>query len=353
MEFLLYMNNFNEIKKFILKIATVIIIPLLLTGVICYNVDAFSTLHPLDVRIRGNDINRNYVKTYYVVHNPKKFNSYIFGSSRVGNIHVEKIKNEKCYNMYYGKGVPKENLYSIISLIESGCTINKIYLGVDSYSYTEEYTIHDNEPLRATYRHLKANPLKFIELYYDLSIAVRTIKEQLISGEDVEESSNEIFYKYGWNHDYGETSDYDFDKASPTIGNANYLYETLEDIKAIKKVCDENDVELIVFTNPMHYITYEASLDVGYLDFLKGLAKIATYYNFSGYNDITTNNKNYYETSHYTAETSDMIIDIVWNGKEYSELLEQGFGYKVTKNNIDELIDILIEEREEYLKNTK
>lgn len=59
---------------------------------------------------------------------------------------------------------------------------------------------------------------------------------------------------------------------------------------------------------------------------------------------------NYYETSHYTLETSDILIDVIWNGKEYPELLDQGFGYKVTKNNVDELINILIEGREEYLK---
>ena len=324
-------------------------VPILLIGIICYEVDTFNTLHPLNVRMNGNEINKNYVKMVYVLNNPKKFNSYIFGSSRIGNIHVENIKNERCYNMYYGKGVPKENLNNIKTLIENNCDVEKIYLGVDSYSYTEDYTIHNSEPLRSNYEYLKSHPLKFIEMYFDMSLAIRTIKEQYINNSNEEYGTNEVFYKYGWNHDYREESEYDFSNAEATMGNAYFLDETLQDIKEIKKLCDDNGIELTVFTNPMYYVTYEASLDVDYYRFLKELALITPYYNFSGYNSITIDSNNYYETSHYKAETSDLLIDIMWNDKTYDELLEEGFGLFVTSDNVDNLLNLLANNRDKYL----
>ena len=325
------------------------IIPLLLTGIICYRVDVFNTLHPLDVRMNGNEINKNYVKMTYVLNNPNKFDTFIFGSSRIGNIHVEKITNERCYNMYYGKGVPRENLNNIKTLIKNNYNVKKIYLGVDSYSYTEDYSVHNEEPLRSNYEYLRKHPIKFIEMYYDLSLAIRTLKEQYINGENDDYGTNEIFYKYGWNHDYGENVEFDFSNAEALIGGSYLLDETLQDIRELKILCDENDIELIVFTNPMYYVTYEASLDVDYYEFLKKLADITPYYNFSGYNSITTNSDNYYETSHYKAETSDLLIDIIWNHKKYDDLINEGFGLYVTQDNVDYLLNLLQDNRTKYL----
>lgn len=347
------MDNFKEIKKFILKIVAYITLPIVITIIVCYEVDVFNVLHPLNVRINENEVNKNYVKMTYILNNPNKYNTFVFGSSRVGHIHVDKIIKERCYNMFYSEAVPKENYDNIKTLINSGYKIDKIYLGVDSYSYTLDYSDHNSEPAFATYEYLKTHPLKFIDMYFNLSITARSIKQHMLGEIKTTNGSNEILYKYGWNwlFDYGMTSGFDPKGVKPTIGDCNYIEETLEDIRAIKNLCDKNDIELIVFTNPMYCITYEASLNVDYYNFLKGLAEITPYYNFSGYNDITTDTKCYYEASHFTPETSDMLIEVMWNGKEYPKLLNQGFGFKVTKNNVGELIETLIKGREEYLKN--
>jgi hypothetical protein len=79
----------------------------------------------------------------------------------------------------------------------------------------------------------------------------------------------------------------------------------------------------------------------GYLDFLYRLSDITEYYNFSGVNDVTTDNSLYWETSHYKMEVGDMIIDTIFNNKTDEQLHEQGFGYYVTKDNRDALFTIL------------
>ncbi len=122
----------------------------------------------------------------------------------------------------------------------------------------------------------------------------------------------------------------------------------LRDMREIKKLCDENNIELIVFTNPMYYITHVRSLEIGYLNFLKGLADITDFYNFSGLNEITMNNNNYIDTSHYRAEIGDLIIDVIWNGKKFDGLYNQGFGMKINRDNINELIHLLKSQWQNY-----
>ena len=54
--------------------------------------------------------NLNYVKTSYISNNKNKYNSFLFGSSRVGTISVEKIKNGRYYNMSISSGLLAEEL---------------------------------------------------------------------------------------------------------------------------------------------------------------------------------------------------------------------------------------------------
>ncbi|MBR1657910.1 MAG: hypothetical protein IJ697_05535 [Synergistaceae bacterium] len=167
--------------------------------------------------------------------------------------------------------------------------------------------------------------------------------------------NNEIFYKYGWWCEYGRaaTIDWEKDKLEPSVGktaNENILPNALKDVQEIVKICEEYDIEFILFTNPVHNVTYRASVQENYLEFLEGFAKITDFWNFSGLNDVTLNNDNYLETSHYKAEVGDLIIDIMCSGKSYPKLQRQGFGVKVTRENAKEFISLLKQQAEEYEK---
>jgi len=77
-------------------------------------------------------------------------------------------------------------------------------------------------------------------------------------------------------------------------------------------------------------------------DFLSRLSEITDYYNFSGINDITANNDNYLEASHYKAKVGNLIIDTIFNNKTDKNLLSQGFGYYVTTETKNEFINLLL-----------
>lgn len=326
-------------KKFIAIILAYCLVFAVIPAAFCVYVDPYNVMHPLDMRTTGVEPNKNFIKMTYILKNPDKFDSFVFGSSRVGNIHVENIPDEHCYNMTYSNGLPKEHLDNIKTFVKNGIIPKKIYLGVDSLSYTSDPA--DNlVGYRLPYEYLTENSLEFLKNYLDPAVVGRAAL-QVMSKSDTKEKDNTRFYEYGWNSDYNKKTKYDFKNAEASIGQVMRMEETLAEIEEIVRVCKENSIELIVFTNPMYSVTYEASLERDYLVFLEKLAEITDYYNFSGYNEITVSPKNFIDSSHYTAEVSDMLIDCMCRNKVYDKLYSQGFGWKVTKDNADELIAIL------------
>ncbi|MDE5775819.1 MAG: hypothetical protein K2H67_02950, partial [Treponemataceae bacterium] len=76
-------------KKFLLKLAIIAFpfLTLALTlSLLNMHYDTFNVFHWKNIRFTSAEPNKNFVKTQYIIHNPKKFNAFIFGSSRVANI---------------------------------------------------------------------------------------------------------------------------------------------------------------------------------------------------------------------------------------------------------------------------
>ncbi len=327
-------------KKFLIKLLIYCIIFTLVPAAVCAVGDPYNVMHPLSIRQNGVEPNKNYIKMTYILNNPEKFDSFVFGSSRVGNIHVENIPDEHCYNMTYSYGAPEQHLANIKTFVENGITPKRIYIGIDSLSYTADPS-ENMIGYRLPYEYLTENPFVFLKTYLDPAVVGRAILTVRKTDKEAAEAYAHRFYEYGWNRDYNYKTTYDFSKAEPEIGRMMRIEETLEDISEIVKICNDNRIELVIFTNPMYSVTYEASLDTSYLEFLRKLADITPYYNFSSYNGITTDSKNYIDSSHYTAEVSDMLIECMCNGKRYDGLYEQGFGQYVTAENADSFIELL------------
>lgn len=327
-------------KRFIKKLALYLVAFLAVDVCLCAMVDPYNVMHVSSIRDNGVEPNKNYIKMTYILKNPDKFDAFVFGASRVGSLHVEKITGERCYNMTYSAGLPREHLANIKTLLNAGVVPKKIYLGVDSFSYTEDPDLHFHQPLRIPYEYLKENRIEFFKEYFDPAVAFNAL-EQVIFGHTPTEDYAERFYAYGWDIDYRRETAYDFEKAMPDIGQDMRPSETLAEIAEIAALCRENGIELVVFTNPMYKVTHRASLERDYLAFLKGLAAVTPFYNFSGYNAVTVDSGNYIDSSHYNAEIGDMLIDCMCSGARYDGLYEEGFGVYVTQDNIDDLIELL------------
>lgn len=344
-------------RKFLLKVSIFVMYALLLHIIVCVWVDPFNVFHWDNIRVNGVTPNKNYIKMKYILANPDKFDSFIFGSSRVGAIHNDKIQGEIFYNMTCPSGIPEWHLMNIKTFLKNGIYPKKIYIGIDSLSYIEVGSKLIDDPMRCPYEYFADNIFHFVKIYFDPAMINSLLDVWLGKQEGL---SAEIFYKYGWDIPYKREVKFNWsnkrnlipayglnayaDKKAAIASALEYLLETIE-------ICRVNNIELILFTNPMHYITYMGSVkDKDYFKFLEGLAEISDFWNFSSLNDITLSNNNYLETSHYKAEVGDLMIDIMCNGKSYPELQAQGFGVKVTRENVKDFIAMIKKQAEDYEK---
>jgi len=328
----------NFIKKILIFAAVCVVISIIPSVII----DPYNVFHWKKVTDNGVEPNKNYIKMKYILSNPDKFDTYLFGSSRVGAIHVEKIEGEKCYNMTYSAGMPDEHLKNLKTFFENGIYPERVYIGVDSFAYSIDADRHIEEPMRCPYEDLDV--INFIKLYIAPHVAMDSLQTSYEARMDKTDNYDEIFYEYGWWCDYGEPAIPDDDNLAPFIGGDYYMDEAIETIREIKELCDANNVEVIFFTNPMFYTTYQASVSKHYYEFLERLAGVTDFYNFNCYNEFNISKSNFTDTSHYNAEVGDMIINVITKGEKYDGLYQSGFGQYITKDNVDDLLTVLREQ---------
>lgn len=326
-------------KKFLRKIAPFILFILTLEIAIPMIVDPYNVFHWKRIRDNGVEPNSNYIKMQYILHNPDKFDSFLFGSSRTGFINVEKIPEGNWYNMSYSEGLPQEHLENLRELIAHGIIPKNVMIGVDNISCFVDPSIHDKQFYRIPYP--RTNKPAFYANYFSIRgvlLSLKTIREHEVNDSDYVEryyrsgcSKRNPSLKTTWEGDAPYWEDYYRD----------YMSEAVLSIRQTAQLCEEYGINLIVFTNPIYYKTYEESKNFGYEVFLEWISDPTDYYNFSGINDITTDQSNYYEASHFKEEVGDMIIDRIFNGVTDETLESQGFGYYVTVENLKEFQEAL------------
>ncbi len=327
-------------KKFIYKVSFFLAICFLVTVCFPMILDPYNVFHPRNIRDNGVEPNRHYIKMIHVVEHPDKFDGLLFGSSRVGAVHVDRIPSGKVYNMAYSSGIPGEFLEDLRTLVEQGIVPEKVYVGIDEQSYMDRPENRYDDMIRVPYQYARKHPLKFRMLYFDSAKTFRSIPT--IWKHQPTENFSEIFYEYGWIQDYDWSlmshDEYVRLDLDPSIYTQQDVDLAVEDMRQIKELCDANGIELIVFTNPSLWMWYDIGVESGYLSFLREIVKFTDFYNFSGRNDITLNKENYSDPGHYSAQAGDMMIDCMEKGIVDEELLKQGFGAYVTPDNIEDVI---------------
>ena len=320
-------------KKFVYQF--IVLVSLILLSLMSYNyfTDIYGIFRSDFSQPRPTEPNQHFIKVKYLIENPNKYNAYCFGSSRVGNLDFKKVKNRNnYYNMTYSQGLPKEWLDDIKILLKSNVNISQILLGIDDFSFRVDPKSHEFQYLRIPY---KENNLK---TYFSLllkkpsnPIFLQTKDKSNFfdiydSGRPLHPYVDEEIEKNIKKH----VEDKKFNESSNYYGNR--IDETIQEINEIKEIADANNIELIVFINPIHQTTYLSNDLDEFNEFKRQLVKITNYYDFSGLNYITTNNYYYYETSHYRPIVGDIILNRIFNTPSNAAT---DFGIYVTPQNID------------------
>lgn len=330
-------------KRFIKKLMLFLLLLALLVFPLNLCVDPYNIFHAANIRDNGVEPNKNYIKTKFILEHQDEYDSYLFGSSRAGFIDVSELPDGSWYNFSYSEGLPAEQCETLRTLISHGEIPKQVYLSIDNISFLVDPAYHEDQLYRKAYPYegSAADKIRFFASYLDSVTTLESLSVIRAYDGDTQELRERMYSTGCENLDLDMT----FDETSAGAYWADYyeprIEEAVAEIREFKELCDAYDIELTVFTNPLYVTTYERSVEKGYLDFLEQVAQVTPFYNFSSYNEISMNSEYYFETSHYTPEAADIIMDIIENGGDEHTIRAQGFGYYVTEENLADFMEIV------------
>lgn len=338
--------------KFVRKALIYVLVISLLSVTVSVIVDPYNIFHYDNARMNSGELNSRYVKTKYILSNPDKFNSFIFGSSRVGYIHVEQLNDEEVswYNMTYQNGLIPEIKETIRTFVENGVIPKNIMIGIDAIDGNNE-RYHINDLLRKPYPTTTKDKISFYFSYLNPAIAIKSLFE--LEPMENQELYKHRLYEYGGIYkegiksaDWGEWS---VSGVEPLKERNNHIDDSLAVIKEICQICEENNINLILFTTPFYITKYLDGMEQGYPIYISEIAKIHDVYSFSSINTINTNPLNYWEDIHFDSEIGNLILQRIYKEDEFDEsLIEEGFGILVTEENAEWYREFLMTQLETF-----
>ena len=373
-------------KKFYLKCAFIFLFAALYLGkkfIPAYHYDPFNVFHWNDIRFINSESNKNYIKSKYILKNPKKFNAFIFGSSRVQSLPPDMLPKQlngkvlSWYNMTSAAAIPNNHLSAIKVFLKNKIPIEFVVLGFDSICMYSSPEYHKYDIMRCEYQIIAEQPLKYLMAYLNLDIDenIKKSVDEYNKEEHLEESK--LFYKYG-GRSYSPELTENIDLQRYEIKNNEItqvdtykrnlepkvallskegldLKSSYKDLEAIVDLCAQNGIKLILFTNPMYQTLYRGSVDNGYFEFLRKAAQRCEFYNFSTLNNYTTDPRYYFEYSHYRSALGLIIEKYLFGSEENREQIRRDagdelFGVKVNAQNIDAVIEGLEKQIRNYAK---
>ncbi len=296
--------------------------------------------------------NLSVVKVNHLLRNKTRYDSYVFGSSREGGIHVGTIAPGRWYNMACAAGLPEEYLDHLKLFRKTGVTVRTVLIGLDDYSplfdarqllsyldmqphpavsgkgllafYGENFLRLDGIVRQVSayvrFNYTEAQSRQKRRLIYDIEgtgDVLCTDCDELVE-RNVEAHLHDPKFQQPWDYRFVEG-----DRVESAIS-------AMKEIVALSK---DAGFRLIVFINPIHQTTYLNTDLRKFARFKKELAEVTDYYDFSGLNSITTNNYYYFETSHFRPLVGDMMLDIMLGAPAVRH--PRDFGFLVTRGNVD------------------
>lgn len=265
-------------------------------------------------------VNERYLKTSYILDNPQKYDSFIFGSSRVGTLEGENLKGiGKFYNMTFSGAMPKEILEILQLFIENKIEIKNIILGIDDFDFYTDPKTHEEILYKISYKKLKEDKYNFLK-YYLLKNPFNKVNYTYLLKK--EKAYCDILDTGKWKKEYADIQiENDIDSHRNKLLTIkinkqfiNRINKTIEEINQIIKICKENNISLTVIYLPLYkntYITNKDLIDESRIE----LQKITPYWDMVEIKNFTDNEYYWYEESHYRPILGRIILKRIFKEK--------------------------------------
>lgn len=286
-------------------------------------------------------INDRYAKIQFLKENNQRFNSYMMGSSRMFLTYPEVIEKyipgTKFYNLATIFGTMHEHLLHIKYFLDNGYPVKNLYIGLDMDMYAIAALHNQNDFLLRLHPHvLKKDPIAFYWSYMntlprrDLLRKLRVnFKKRASSKYQIDKDGTLALRSEGKNPQVFFERPLSSEKLK--IKNEK-MVENLNALKELVELCNKHHINLILFTTPYHKELMDRFMEEDYMTLLRDLSEVSPYWDFSGYNSVTTDNKNYLDHSHYKPSVSRLIAARIFSDQTFN--VPEDFGILVTKENV-------------------
>ena len=268
-------------------------------------------------------INERYLKIAYILDNPKKYDSFIFGSSRVGTLEGEKIG--KFYNMTFSGALLSEILENLKIFIENNIEIRNIILGIDDFDFYENPESSEEILYKISYKKLQENKFNFFKYYLIKNPFNKVNYNYLFKKEKV---YRDILETGKWKREYADIKiESDINEHKYILLNKNInkietnrIQKTIKEINEFIIICQKNNIKLTIIYLPLykgHYIINKDLIDIS----RKELQKITSYWDMVEIKGYTDNEYYWYEESHYRPILGKIILKKIFK-ENYKEEIE-------------------------------
>jgi hypothetical protein len=352
--------------KWLITTLSLILIFAVLVVVVNFSVDhhgvrlsLFSKKKEVNQTIYPNGLNQHMFNAELIFRNPVKFDSFLFGSSRTGVIDVSKITSGRFYNMSYSAGLPAEHLAIINAFLQRGVKVKSVAIGLDDFCFNLSATEHQKQLLRIMHPDVNGpNRAAIFAMYFFRKPSLFELRawwDRVIRGKI---KGRFIMNSQGLNTVWLENEkileatgkpifQYDTKKYKPITYGRQEMDEAFAAIEKLIELSRKHHFSITFFITPFYSNLYLNNAEA-LMNVKERLAQLTDYFDFSGFNSVTTNDMDYYEESHYRYRVGDMIIKRIFGDGAVD--VPDDFGVLVTRENVGRYIKQQKRELEQYLQ---
>jgi hypothetical protein len=294
-------------------------------------------------------INDRFNKIEAIKRRKGAFNSYIMGSSRALEIDPGRLESylpeSKFYNLAVTGATQEDHLKHLEYLLFNNYAVKNLYLQIDMDFLANHVGDHDYALLlhpdvtrqnRALYyvKYLTVLPTEHLKAKIQFNVTNRHHTMDVHNHCEIKTTGmcRSPFHEERIRKDPEQyiADEPSFHRHANREGHAEIAGNILA-LKTLKSLCDDHHVRCIFFTSPVYRTRMDQMNAHDYLEALAQISVITEFYDFGGYNTVTLDAHNYYESSHYRPHVGDLIAARIFGDPRIAT--PSDFGVRVTSNN--------------------
>lgn len=342
------MKKYKYITKFLYCFLFVALIFFVVQQIVFNPLMIFKNYIPQDIDNSKLLINESYLLQKYLLREKNEYNSFIIGPSTSGNVLLNNENNGIWFNFSIAYFSLWETERLLREMKKRGIKIKNLVIAIseENGKCIETYNYFENCKLRFGLEYFPM-PFSFKEKIYFYSKNFFTFPAITVLSDRIKEVVNsqkeEIFISQ---NDFC-LSDEEILEKLPVIKDS-FNMNRIKDIKEINDFAKENNINIVFYFVPVYHKVYKLGNIIDYNNFKREIVKITPFYDFSGLNPITQDDKMWINLLHSNNKAGELIKQRLFSQKTEAPLIKD-FGIYVTKDNIDKHIKLMTEQ----VKNSK